>query len=106
MLLVFYCSLSSVCFGFLVLLSLQLPLCRVVGYLQVFGANEVGVVRVLTQSAEHINIVVPKGNVRDVVAPAKCDFIGLLMLVYLPCSAGEVVQMLGASRFHQGLGSL
>ena len=59
-----------------------------------------GVVRVPTQSAEYIHIVTPKGDVRDVVASAKCDFIGLLMLVYLPCSAGEVVQMLSASRFH------
>ena len=64
-----------------------------------------GVVRVLTQSAEHIRIIAPKGDVRDVVVPAKCDFIGLLMLVYLPCSAEEVAQMLGASCLHQGLGS-
>ena len=75
-LLVFYCSLSSVCFGFLVSLSLQLPLCRVEGYLQVFGANEASVVRVLTQSVEHINIVAPKGNVCDAVASSEGNLVG------------------------------
>ena len=49
-----------------------------------------GVVYVSLKPYEHVSVVAPKGDVRDVVAPAKCDFVGWPIGIPIPRAAEEV----------------
>lgn len=53
----------------------------------------------------HINVVAPKGDVRDVIAPSECDFVGWPIGIPISWAAEKVSEMLGASCLYQGLSS-